>query len=86
MEGEIQRNDGIGRDVAEGARGREPAAQEAAGGIDAGRVGAEESSGKNCSGLQRVERPCFAHGGARLLLEARLRAGADRSEDRTARA
>ena len=50
VEGEVRRHDGVGRHEAEGAGGREPAAQEAAGGINAGCVGAEGSSRKKLIG------------------------------------
>jgi len=43
-------DDGVRRHEAEGAGGREPTAEEAAGGIDAGCVGAERSSGKKLIG------------------------------------
>lgn len=50
LEGQVQRDEHVGRAEAEDAGGREPAAEEAAGGVDAGRVGAEGPSGKKLIG------------------------------------
>lgn len=46
VEGQIQRDERLGRPETEGAGGREPTAEEASGGVDAGRVGVEGSPGK----------------------------------------
>ena len=46
LEGEVRWHAGVGRAEAQGAGGREPAAEEAVGGVDAGRGGAEGPSGK----------------------------------------
>ena len=43
----IRRDDRVGSGAVADAGGREPAAEEAAGGVDAGRVDAEGSAGKN---------------------------------------
>src|SRR5690606_9684309 len=50
LEGQVQRHERVRRNEAEDAGGREPAAEEAAGGVDAGRLGAEGSFGKKLIG------------------------------------
>ena len=46
LEGQIRRDDGVGGGAATHARGREPPAEEAAGGVDARQRGVEGSPGK----------------------------------------
>ena len=82
VEGEVRRAGGLGGPAAEGAGGREPATEEAAGRVDAGQRGAQgPARKKRLKPAARREAVSTADGASRAESATRMQAGRDRSFD-----